>query len=92
MNTKTRTHRTRAGLAAVCVATFALTAACGDDDDSPDETDVDVVTSEVTQTSVVSVGSEVTVGTVVTSQVEVTETTTLTSEVVKTEPGVTTED
>jgi len=89
----TRTHRTRAGLAAVCVATFALTAAaCGDDDDSPDETDVDVVTSEVTQTSVVSVGSEVTIGTVVTSEVEVTETTTLTSEVVKTEPGVTTED
>ena len=63
-------------------ATFGV-AACGDDDE-PDDTEVEVNTSEVTGSSVVSVDSEVTVGTTVTSEVEVVETVTDVSEVVVT--------
>ena len=92
MNNPVTRRRARGGLAAVCVGVLAFATACGDDDDSPDDTEVEVVTSDVTQTSVVTVESEVTLGTVVTSEVEVTESTVVTSEVVSTEPGVTTGD
>ena len=57
-------------------------AACGDDDDTPDDTEIDVVTSDVTESSMVSVDSEVTIGTTLTSEVEVTEVETDVSEVV----------
>ena len=56
-------------------------ATCGDDDDTPDDTDVDVVTSDVTGSSVVPVDSEVTIGTTLTSEVLVTEVETDVSEV-----------
>lgn len=90
MNNSVTRRRARGGLAAMCVGLLAFATACGDDDDTPDDTEVDVITSDVTATSVVTVDSEVTLGTTVTSEVEVTEV--MTSEVVVTEPGVTTED
>jgi hypothetical protein len=91
MNHSMTRRRARSGIAAMCVGLLAFATACGDDDDdTPDGTEVDVVTSDVTETSEVTVESEVTLGTTVTSEVEVTEVET--SEVVSTEPGVTTED
>src|ERR687893_3280374 len=66
--------------AAVAALAVGMTA-CGDDDDEPDDTSVDVETSEVSATTVMPVESEVTTGTVLTSEVEVTETTTMISEV-----------
>ena len=71
--------------AAVAALAVGMTA-CGDDDDEPDDTSVDVETSEVSATTVMPVESEVTTGTVLTSEVEVTETTTMISEVEETEP------
>ena len=84
------TIRPRIGRVVAIGATLVLTiAACGDDDDDDTpSTSIDVVTSDVSQTSVVTNESEVTLGTTVSS--EVTETTTFTSEVEITEPGVTT--
>ena len=75
----TRVRRT-ALLGALVVLPLAA-AACSDDDDSPDDTDVDVVTSDVSGSSVVPVDSEVTIGTTLTSEVLVTEVETDVSEV-----------
>ena len=76
-------------LSAVGVLAFA---ACGDDDDDgSDTTEVETITSEVTEESVVSEESEVVEGTTVES--EVTEESVVTEEsiVVETEAGVGTE-
>ena len=77
-------------LALSAVGVLALSA-CGDDDDDDggDTTDVEAITSEVTETSVVSQDSEVVEGTTVESEVEVTEVEE--SVVVATEAGVGTE-
>jgi hypothetical protein len=88
--------RDRRAIAALACGVLALgtIAACENDDDPADDldTEVDVITSDVTVTSVVTQESEVTIGTVLTSEVLVTETSVVTSEVVETPPGVTTED
>jgi hypothetical protein len=81
--------RSPVALAAVGAVAVLTLGACTDDDDSPDDVDVDPVTSEVTESSMVTDDSEVTIGTTLTSEVEVTETITDVSEVVLTEPGVT---
>lgn len=94
VNTTTQTPRSdhcanlkRMTLGAVgLVALVTVIAACGDDDDDPNDTSIEVVTSDVTETSVVTVDSEVTVETVLTSEVEITETTTVISQVEITEP------
>lgn len=85
-----RTARRLRRLSVAAVATLVpiAFASCGDDDDSPDDTEVEGVTSEVTDTSMVSVDSEVTIGTTLTSEVEVTDVEV--SEVEVTEPGATT--
>ena len=85
MREQTRPNSSRRRVAALTgiTAMFVLgAAACGDDDDTPDDTEIDVVTSDVTESSMVSVDSEVTIGTTLTSEVEVTEVETDVSEVV----------
>lgn len=83
-------RRRALALAGVSAALVFGAAACGDDEDeTPDDTEIDAVTSEVTETSTVSVDSEVTIGTTLTSEVEVTDVETDVSEV---EVGDTTEN
>lgn len=80
--------RSRLRLAAAPLAIAGLSfglVACGDDDNEPDDTEIDVETSDVSVTSVVTVDSEVTTDTVLTSEVEVTEIETDVSEVEITE-------
>jgi hypothetical protein len=74
---------------ALPVAVLGL-AACGDDDDDggSDTTEVETITSEVTEESVVAVQETVVEGTTVESEVQVTETSTEESVVVATEAGV----
>lgn len=88
-NPSRRSRTLAAGVGAIALIGVVALGGCSDDEPS-DTTEVEVVTSEVTGTSIVTEGSDVTVGTVVTSEVMVPETTMVTSEVVTTEPGVTT--
>lgn len=78
-----------AAIGAVSVAGFA---ACGDDDDSPDGTEIETITSDVTANSEVTVDSEVTLGTTVSSEVQVTDIETDVSEVEVGDPSLTTGD
>lgn len=89
-HTVTLTRRI-SSLAAIGIVSVAGLAACGDDDDTPDETEIETVTSDVTAESEVSVDSEVTLGTTVSSEVEVTEVQTDVSEVEVGDPALTTE-
>ena len=76
------------GAVALPVAVLGL-AACGDDDDGgSDTTEVQTITSEVTELSVVPVEETVVEGTTVESEVQVVETSTEESLVVETEAGV----
>jgi hypothetical protein len=80
-NHASRSPRRIASIVAVGIVSVAGFAACGDDDDTPDETEVETVTSDVTTESEVTVDSEVTLGTTVSSEVEVTDIETDVSEV-----------
>ena len=84
-----RRVRRTAGISVVVGVTALGLVGCGSDDDQPDDTEINVITSDVTATSIVTVDSEVTVGTTMTSEVEVVEDTTMTSEVEV--PGTVTE-
>ena len=75
-----RFRRTAVSAMVIGSTVFGL-AACGSDSDQPDDTEINVITSDVTATSMVTVDSEVTIGTTMTSEVEVVKDTTRTSEV-----------